>query len=407
MNIGKDYHLSYCTNIHPGETWAAVFETLQKYILPIKANLSPDKPFGIGLRLSDLASKELEQENHLPQFKNWLQEHDLYVFTMNGFPFGGFHQQVVKDEVHQPDWTTTARPAYTIRLARILAYLLPDGLEGSISTSPLSYKLWFKDDAEKTDQVFEQATRHLAMVVENLIKIKEQTGKLIHIDIEPEPDGLLETSKEFMHYYEEWLLPKAGLYLENQLGLDQQGAQSAIREHIQLCYDVCHFALAYEEPTDVIQALSQKGIKIGKVQISAALKADLPTNIEAREELAQEFAAFNEPTYLHQVIVRNTNNTFTQYNDLPVALEHIKNPEAVEWRSHFHVPVFLDRYHKLQSTQVEIVKVFKLLAEQAFTNHLEVETYTWGVLPEEIKQDLGASIQRELEWVLQNIKVAD
>src|SRR3712207_4352005 len=181
MNIGQGYHLTYCTNIHPGETWAEVFETLRNYVLPIKAELSPDKPFGIGLRLSDQASKDLSTANHLAEFKTWLDQNGLYVFTMNGFPFGGFHGQVVKDTVYKPDWTTPDRLEYTRRLSYLLAALLPEGLEGGISTSPLSYKPWLAGDAAQTRAVFEQSTRHLGMLVETLYSIQRETGKTIHI----------------------------------------------------------------------------------------------------------------------------------------------------------------------------------------------------------------------------------
>ncbi|MEX2568428.1 MAG: xylose isomerase, partial [Cyclobacteriaceae bacterium] len=110
-----DFHLTYCTNIHPGESWDATFKNLKKYIPGIKSRISPDRAFAIGLRLSDEASRELTREENLVKFKNWLKEIDSYVFTLNGFPYGGFHRQVVKDEVHHPDWTTPERKDYTIR----------------------------------------------------------------------------------------------------------------------------------------------------------------------------------------------------------------------------------------------------------------------------------------------------
>ena len=142
MLINDLFHLSYCTNIHPAETWEATFQSLQKYLLPIQSKLAPNKKLGIGLRLSNQASIELNQRNHLEAFKQWLNNHNLYVFTMNGFPYGAFHQQRVKDQVHQPDWSTKERFEYTKRLIDQLAYLLPEGMEGGISTSPISYKPW-------------------------------------------------------------------------------------------------------------------------------------------------------------------------------------------------------------------------------------------------------------------------
>ena len=400
MNIGKGFHLTYCTNIHPGETWEAVWESLKQYLLPIKARISPDKPFGIGLRLSNQASQELEAGDQLAQFKAWLDENGLYVFLLNGFPFGAFHRSVVKDEVHQPDWTSPERLDYTRRLARILAYLLPEELEGGgVSTSPLSYKPWLDNDPEKTREVFQTATGQLALLVEDLFYLRQQTGRLIHLDIEPEPDGLLENTGEFVQYYEDWLLPRVTDYLQTRLGFSTEVAQDLIRTHIRLCYDVCHFAVAYEEPEAVFNRLESKGIRIGRAQISAALKADLPADAGARRELANQFGAFSESTYLHQVVVRNADGSLAQYPDLPPALEHFEDPGAVEWRAHFHVPIFLERYNQLQSTQAEILKVIALLKENQLTRNLEIETYTWEVRPAEIKQDLDISIARALDWL--------
>jgi len=407
MNIGKGFHLTYCTNIHPGQTWAAVLKSLQNYLLPLKAQISPAKPFGIGLRLSDQASEELEQGDNLAAFKAWLNQNGLYVFLINGFPFGSFHGTAVKDDVHQPDWTTPARLEYTKRLGRILAYLLPEELDGGISTSPLSYKPWLGGNAQKTDEVFRIATQQIAEVVEQFMFLRQETGRLLHLDIEPEPDGLLENTEEFIQYYEHWLLPMVSDYLQTRYGFTVAKAEEVIKTHVQLCYDVCHFALAYEEPAAVFNRLKSKGIKVGRAQISAALKADLPPDTEDRKALASQFEAFSESTYLHQVLVKNQDGSITQYPDLPPALEHIYDSNAVEWRSHFHVPVFLEKYNQLQSTQSEIRKVLQLLAENAVTQYLEVETYTWEVLPPEIKLDLGASIGRELEWVKQNIRIED
>ncbi|WP_242919982.1 metabolite traffic protein EboE [Pontibacter liquoris] len=401
MLLENKYHLSYCTNIHPGESWEEVFRNLQEYLPPLKQNLSPEKPFGIGLRLSDLASRELAQPEKLAAFQVWLRQEGLYLFTMNGFPYGGFHHQVVKDAVHKPDWTTADRVAYTLRLAHILAALLPEGTTGGISTSPLSYKPWHRENELKT--VFETATRHMVQVVAELQTIKATTGKTIHIDIEPEPDGLLENTEEFVNFYTNWLLP-AGIKMLQANGLSEEEAAQAIRTHIQLCYDVCHFALVYEKPAAVFAALQAHDIRIGKVQLSAALKATLPESAAARQEVAARLAPFAESTYLHQVVVRNQEGQLTHYTDLPEALEHISDPQAREWRTHFHVPLFTDTYNGLLSTQDDIRQVLALLQQQHLTEHLEVETYTWDVLPDAMKKPLHQSILRELAWVLETLK---
>ena len=142
MEVGREFHLTYCTNIHPGESWSDVKKSLNQYLLEVKANVSPDHPFGVGLRLSNQAALELLESDQLDQFKNWLQKNGLYVFTLNGFPYGSFHGSVVKDNVHKPDWTTDERVEYTKQLFQILSSLVPDYTDGGISTSPLSYKHW-------------------------------------------------------------------------------------------------------------------------------------------------------------------------------------------------------------------------------------------------------------------------
>ena len=393
-------HLTYCTNIHSGDGWADHFEQLQKNIPTIKKSLSPAQPFGIGLRLSNRASLELTEPESITAFKNWLQQQDCYVFTMNGFPYGGFHDTVVKDAVHKPDWTTGERVAYTCRLANILALLLPPNMEGGISTSPLSYRHWFATATSKK-KAESSATKNIMQVVKQLIEIKNATGKLVHLDIEPEPGGLIENGTEFMAWYNGALLPTGIDYLQQQFGFDKEKAVSAIKEHVQLCYDVCHFAIGYEDPVSTTEQLKKRGIRTGKIQISAALKAVLPQAFDERSKIMEAFRKFDEPTYLHQVIGRQPLGILQQYNDLPEALEDAQNKTMEEWRAHFHVPVFIKDYGLLQSTQTDIIDVIALQKVSPFTTHLEVETYTWDVLPEDLKLPQQESIIREMSWVLQ------
>jgi len=407
MHLENGYHLTYCTNIHPGETWEEVLHNLKTYLPPLKQQLSPQQPFGIGLRLSCQAARELLQEQALPAFAQWLQDQELYVFTLNGFPYGNFHHQEVKDQVHQPDWTTSERLDYTLDLARVLARLLPEGMEGGISTSPLSYKPWLQDqDESKVKAVYTSATENLVQLAADLLQLKKETGKIIHIDLEPEPDGLLENTAEVIDYYQQWLLPLGKERLQTQLGLSRKEAQEALLQHLQICYDVCHFALAYERPAQAFSQLKQAGIRIGKIQLSAALKTTLSQDVETRGEIAETLASLAESTYLHQVVERGEDGRLAHYPDLTFALQHIRKPGAIEWRTHFHVPLFTKQYNQLQSTQEDILEVLELMAQEQITQHLEVETYTWEVLPGELKKDLADSIRRELEWVLTTIKSA-
>ncbi len=407
MKIGtNNFHLTYCTNIHPGEEWSKVFTNLQQYIPSLKAQLAPKKPFGIGLRLADVATHELLQPNTLAKFKSWLTQQDLYVFTLNGFPYGGFHWQVVKDQVYAPDWSKLERLNYTLRLVKILCELLPPGMEGSISTLPLSYKPWFKRNQLFQTSVIHTATLHIAQVVAEMVRICTKTGKLLHLNLEPEPDGLIENATEVIDYFQTYLLPMGSAYLAAHLGISEEVAENHLLEHVRVCYDTCHFAVEYENPISVFKRFQTAGIKIGKVQISAALQANLPKGIEQRRILQHRLQPFAESTYLHQVLARESSGRLRNYSDLETALPYLEESTADEWRIHFHVPIFFRDYQLLQSTQDNIVTVLELLQENHACNHLEIETYTWEVLPSQMKLDLLASIQREYEWVFSHFKLA-
>ena len=353
---------------------------------------------GIGLRLSNSASLDIQGDKELKEFKEWLAANNAYVFTMNGFPYGDFHHAVVKDQVHAPDWTSKERVDYTIRLFRILAKLLPEGMEGGISTSPLSYRFWFPEKEACQNAVL-LATQNIIVIAEELIRIRQKLGVKMHLDIEPEPDGILESGAEFIDWFENVLLPLSKQILPDRLNISPEEAEVLIKDHICLCYDVCHFAIGYESHSKVIELLENKGIKVGKIQISAALKADLPAKPELRSEIAAAFESFNEPTYLHQVVARKEDGQFLRYRDLPEALNDFSNPLVKEWRAHFHVPVFVRDLGLLQSTQDDISEVLKIQKNRPFTDHMEIETYTWEVLPDALKVPIDQSIIRELNWV--------
>ncbi|PJJ83196.1 metabolite traffic protein EboE [Mucilaginibacter auburnensis] len=391
-------HLTYCTNIHPGENWEGHFAALQRNFPSIKAQVCPDVPMGLGLRLSHEASLALQHTEQLNEFKQWLKDNDAYVFTMNGFPYGEFHNVEVKDQVHAPDWTTHERLDYTVRMFRILAQLLPEGMEGGISTSPISYRYWHNTppllaDATKT------GTANILKVARELISIEHHGGPYMHLDIEPEPDGILESGPEYIEWYTNVLLPQGKPFIAETFGVNTEEAERLIKRHICLCYDVCHFAIGFEPHQQIIEELEHKGLKVGKIQISAALKAALPQQPKERRAILDTFEKFNEPTYLHQVIAKTNKGELLRYRDLPSALNDGLNADVTEWRAHFHVPIFTDELGLLQSTQSDIAEVLNINKTQQFSTHLEVETYTWGVLPDEKKLPMDDSIARELNWV--------
>ncbi len=373
-------HLSYCSNIHTGEIWSEHFAQLKQHVPSVKAQVSPVNPMGLGLRFANQASIDLQDPKELMALQSWLTEQNLYVFTLNGFPYGGFHNTIVKDQVHAPDWTTTDRRDYTIRLAHILASLLTEK-EGGISTSPLSYKYWW-NTAEERSQAMLRSTQHLLEVVNVLAEIEKNTGKTIHIDIEPEPDGLLSNHGDFVAWYEQILLPS--------------GNPELIRRHIQLCFDICHYGVSFDVPEASIQELKAKNIPIGKIQISSALRVDLRT--QEAEKIA-ELQKYQEPVYLHQVKALRKDGSYQEFKDLDEAFTAFTPNTYDEWRVHFHVPLFLETYGLLGSTQKEIRETLAIQKASPFTNHLEIETYTWGVLPPAFQVPMAESISREIKTI--------
>lgn len=397
MHINHTYHLSYCTNIHPGQDWKNTFDSLKQHVPTIKAAVSSATPFGLGLRLSNTASEELAKGNCLQEFKDWLLGNDVYVFTMNGFPYGNFHDQRVKDEVHAPDWTTKDRLTYTTRLFDQLAVLLPAGQSGGISTSPISYKYWHKTDTDKK-AAFRKGAEQMVKVAKQLYEIENRTGKYLHLDIEPEPDGLLENSAEVLRFYADYLVPIGLEMLQDTLKKNPLEIEQLIKRYLTVCYDICHFSLAYEEPAATFAKFKAANIGIGKIQVSAALKVLF--NGQNDEAVWELLSKFNEPTYLHQVTEKKDDSVIT-YNDLPVVLNN--KGDFKELRAHFHVPIFLKEFGALSSTQDHILKTLAFLKKEQITEHLEIETYTWDVLPTDLKEDLTQSIIREINWLRERL----
>ena len=235
------HHLTYCLNVHPGETWAENLAAIQTHALAIRDQVSPGKPFGLGLRLSQQASSTLKQPDTLATFKKFMAEQNLYAFTINGFPYGSFHTKPVKTAVYRPDWSSPERLDYTTTLARILAEILPEGIDGSISTLPLGYK--FPSGREIADSPSAEMVNQLAECALSLHEIHSKTGREIHIGLEPEPDCLLETTTEVIEFFEKQFIPQALPHMVARLSCHRSEAEAIIRRHIGVCFDTCHLAL--------------------------------------------------------------------------------------------------------------------------------------------------------------------
>ena len=382
MELKHGLHLAYCTNIHRGEDWAQTFESLKTHTLGVRDCVAPGKAYAIGLRLSNQAARELIEPAVLDNFQQWLVDENCYVFTLNGFPYGDFHGTRVKEQVYVPDWTSPARLEYTNRLFCLIAALVPEGVEGSVSTLPGSFKEFIVEESQ------EQAIRdNLWKCVEHISALSERTGKGLHLGLEPEPLGYFETSEETVAFFK-----KMRTEHPNDVRLNR---------HLGVNYDTCHLAVEYEEPQDAIGKIRKAGVRISKLHLSAALK--ITPSDDARAQLKQ----FEEDVYLHQVVERMPDGSLVRHRDLDVVLSTAT--EAEEWRIHFHIPLHSPDTDWFASTRDHIDGVLDLLkADPALCTHIEMETYTWEVLPAEMKnRDVVGQLVGEYEWTLEQLRARD
>lgn len=388
MYLGHLGHLSYCSNIHPGETWAEVFHQLKQHLPALKRQLSPHKPFGVGLRLSAEAAKTLTDPAALKNFREWLAEQGFYVFTLNGFPYGTFHGEPIKEQVYRPDWSRPERLEYTCMLADILAALLPADVSGSISTVPGA----FKPDVA-TDSYRQQIVDNLVMAAAHLRKIARDRGRHICLALEPEPACLLETVDETLEFFRrELFTEECSSRLANACGEPQESGADHLRDHLGVCLDTCHASVMFENPLQAANRIAAAGIRIAKLQLTAALSIE-----RINDEVLANLQAFSDPIYLHQTSVLR-DGAVQHYLDLPQACADYVAGSS--WRCHYHVPVFLEDLGPFQTTAGAVADLLQQHRISPFSEHLEVETYTFDLIPEQYRQDsVTDNISREIAWV--------
>jgi sugar phosphate isomerase/epimerase len=394
-HLPGDVNLTYCTNIHAGERWPDIRTSLDAHVPAIKAAVAPDRAFGIGLRLSGEAAASARQPEELAAFRDQLTALDAYVFTINAFPFGPFHGVRVKEQVYLPDWRSAERVAFTADSAAVLAAILPGGMDGSISTVPGA----FKPNGQGTGAAAAMAARMIEAVAD-LVETERRTGKRIALALEPEPCCFLETVDESIAFFETTLFrPETLDLLAASTGVNRSEAETLLRRHLGICYDVCHGSVEYEDPVAALDRLLAAGISVPKVQLSAAMRIPVMTN-----ELIGAVMRYDDGVYLHQTIVRGANG-LTRYVDLPDAVAAFRQGRADgEWRIHCHVPLFLADLGEIGSTRADLEAVLAALRERSRSSHLEVETYTWDVLPDKLRTgSKAADIAREISFCVKEL----
>jgi hypothetical protein len=382
MNLKHGLHLAYCTNVHRGETWDETFSTLQQFTLKVRDQIAPAQPFAIGLRLGEQTARELSDPGTLTAFQRWLEHENCYVFTINGFPYGRFHGGRVKENVYLPDWTSRERVDYTKLLFELLAELLPESVEGSVSTVPASYKEFIRSQEQES-----LMRAHLWECVEHISALTHRTGKQLHLGLEPEPLCFLETSSELVQFFQ-------------QMQEDRSGDDRLAR-HLGVNYDTCHLAIEYEDPHEAIRRYREAGVKISKLHFSNALK------VHPTAESLEALRSFDDVVYFHQVIGRSLDGRIWRFKDLDVALDEAsKNPpnETDEWRIHFHIPLHSPATTLYGNTVDHLHGVMdELKQDPGMCSHIEMETYTWEVMPKEMKGDIVDQLVGEYRWTLDQL----
>ena len=386
MKLKHGLHLAYCTNIHRGESWAQTLSALERYTLAVRDCVSRGQPYAIGLRLGADAARELADRATLLSFQQWLERENCYIFTINGFPYGRFHGTRVKEQVYAPDWSTPERLAYTNLLFDLLAELVPPGESGSVSTVPVSYKEFIREPGQ-IDTAIDQLWR----CVDHIEALSTRTGRDLHLGLEPEPLCTLETSEETIAFFEQ---------LRRRRPADDRW-----QRRLGVNYDCCHLAVEYESPAEALGRLRAQGIRLSKIHLSSALRV-MPT-----PEVRVALAAFVDEVYFHQVIARGPSGALTRHRDLDVALawagEH-PPAEGEEWRIHFHIPLHSPPTTLYGNTQDHITGVLDVLREDpSLCSHFEMETYTWEVMPSDMKhRDVVGQLVAEYDWTLGRLREA-
>ncbi len=382
MQLSSGHSLAYCTNVHRGEGWSESFSNLKTNTLKVRQQVSLHKPYAVGLRLGNSAARELALEKNLNIFREWLEKENCHVSGINGFPYGAFHGQSVKESVFLPDWTDPSRLEYTQKLFEILAALNPPNQQGTVSTLPGTFKKFNRSISQ-----IDELQKNILACAEYLLRLRDRTGVTLKLALEPEPLGYFENTQQTIDFFDQ--LRRR----ETTLGL--------VDNFLGVCYDTCHFALQYEAAAQSIEKLNSNGAPILKYHLSSALR------LQPTDEALSRLASMQEPTYLHQCIGKASNGDLIYFKDIPDALADTNALKKFnELRVHFHLPLHSMPIEKDFSNTTDFLKrvLGVIMRHPGRDKELEIETYTWEVLPQSLRSmDVTEQVVEEYRWVLNEL----
>lgn len=389
--------LSYCLNVHPGEALDEVLAMLAGPVARVRAAWRPDRPMGVGLWLAGAAAREVAGDDAAAaRLRDALAAGGLFAYTVNAFPMGDFHAARVKRDVYRPDWLDDARLDYTLAACRALDRILPAGARGSVSTVPVSYAAFGHGPRP------EAAARNLGRLALELERIADASGRDLAVALEPEPLATLETTAGAVAFLEEAVFGGPARDVLTAAGLPAERAEAALRRRIGLCVDTCHLACQFEDLGASLERIAAAGIRVPKAQLSSALELVDPAGDDAGR---RRLRAFDEPRYLHQSIGLRPDGARVTAEDLPDLLDPDGAlapgfADVARLRTHFHVPLAWAGDGALGTTRPDLEVALPALARA--TDHLEVETYTFSVLPADDRARFGGDpvqmITAELRW---------
>jgi hypothetical protein len=393
MNLGHGLgHLTYSTLVHQTDNWEQLWKSVNTYLPAVKARVAPHEKFGVCLRTSAPSAELLSDEpSKVADLKKFFADNDLYLYTANAFVYGVFKKQVIKEDVYEPDWATPERREYTKKVANLLAELAPDGINPSIQSAPLGFK-----PKVTGDDVVAAYTSNVIDVVAHLVELKKKTGKIVTLGLEPEPRCYLETTDETITYFKNHLFSgETAKRLAKKTGLNEADAAQAMRDYMGVVFDIGHQSVGYEDIPVSLQKLVDNGVQIVKLQEAASMY--IP---EVSQKTVDALQTFAKTIYLSQTCQKK-DGKMTWFLNLEDAFEDwYKNPGPREWRTHFHVPVFLNDLGAFGTTRFALEQALAFHKKTPLSTHLEIETYTWDVLPDHLKTgDIVEYVTRELDWV--------
>ena len=394
MDLGHGLgHLTYSTLVHQTDNWDQLWKSVNTYLPAVKARFAPSQKFGVCLRTSAPSAEMLSQDpTKVADLKQFFKDQDLYLYTANAFVYGVFKKQVIKEDVYEPDWHTPERREYTKQVANLLAELAPEGINPSIQSAPLGFKP--KGTGPDISKAY---TDNVVDVVAHLVKLEKDTGKTVTLGLEPEPRCYLETTDETITYFQDYLFtPQTAEQLAKKAGIHAADAAAAMKKFMGVVFDIGHQSVGYEDIPASLHKLVAAGVPIVKLQEAASMH--IP---DVTQEKVDALQAFAKTIYLSQTCQRKDGETKWFLNLEDAFEDWYKNPGPREWRTHFHVPVFLTELgHGFGTTRFGLEQALAVHKKTPLSTHLEIETYTWDVLPEHLKTgDIVEYVTRELEWV--------